>query len=73
MNATAAIIITPRCLTAHDVGVVLSHRGGDLGRGVRRMYRAGQLPAPIDATLSAQSWRWSPAVIDAYINPKAAA
>ena len=73
MTATAAIIHMPRALTAHDVGAVLAHRGGDLGRGVRRMYRAGQLPAPIDATLPAQSWRWSPAVIAAYVNPKAAA
>jgi hypothetical protein len=68
---TASIAIVLRALTAHQVGVAMALRGkGDLGRGVRRMYREGRFPAPIDATLPAASWRWSPDVISAYISPQ---
>lgn len=34
---------------------------------VRRLYRSGHLPAPIDPTLSASLWRWSPDAIASYI------
>jgi hypothetical protein len=73
MTVTAAVMHPPRALTAHDFGERLAHRGSDLGRGVRRMYRSGQLPPPIDASLPAVQWRWSPKVVDDYINPQAAA
>jgi hypothetical protein len=71
---TASIAIVPQALTAHQVGVAMASRGkGDLGRGVRRMYRDGKFPAPIDPSLPAASWRWSPVVIGAHINPQVAA
>jgi hypothetical protein len=69
----ATITHLPQALTASDFGAQLSLRGNEPGRTVRRMFRDGKLPGPIDATLPAQSWRWSPAVVAAYINPTAAA
>jgi transcriptional regulator with XRE-family HTH domain len=71
VTASAAVTrIRPRALTADDVGVAMALRGKSPGRSVRRMFREGQLPAPIDATLPAVSWRWSPDVISAYISPQ---
>ena len=51
-------------LTAAQVGRLLSYRP----ERVRSMYRAGQFPAPIDPTLAPVSWRWSPFVVEAYID-----
>ena len=73
MNTTEAIIHMPRCLIAHDFGVVLGWKGIDTGPRVRREYRAGRLPGPIDPSLPPNSWSWSPDVVAAYINPTAAA
>ena len=42
MNTTEAIIHMPRCLIAHDFGVVLGWKGIDTGPRVRREYRAGR-------------------------------
>ncbi len=51
-------------LTVDQVGHVVGYPA----RRIRDLYRAGQFPAPIDPTLHAVSWRWSPAAIDAYVS-----
>ena len=59
-------------LTADRVGKVI---GGDrpiAGPTIRAWYRAGRFPAPIDPTLPVVSWRWSPRIVDTYINGAAA-
>ena len=58
-----------QALTAAEVGKVLRYPAAR----VRAMYRAGTLPAPIDPTLPAVAWRWSPRIIDDYINGERAA
>ena len=58
-----------QALTAAEVGKLLRYPAAR----VRAMYRAGNFPAPIDPTLGAAAWRWSPRIIDEYINGEAAA
>jgi hypothetical protein len=55
--------------TAAEVGKLLRYPAPR----VRAMYRAGTFPPPIDPTLSAVQWRWSPRVIEEYINGERAA
>lgn len=59
----------PAALTAAEVGKLLRYPAAR----VRAMYRAGTFPAPIDPTLAAVAWRWSPRIIDDYINGERAA
>jgi hypothetical protein len=56
-------------LTAAEVGKLLRYPAAR----VRAMYRAGNFPAPIDPTLAAVQWRWSPRVVQSYIDGQAAA
>ena len=58
----------PAALTASEVGKLLRYPAAR----VRSMYRAGTFPAPIDPTLSAVQWRWSPRVVADYIDGQAA-
>ena len=57
--------LPPLTYTAADVGARLQYPA----RRVHDMWRRGELPAPIDVSLPAVSLRWSPVVIDRYINP----
>jgi hypothetical protein len=62
----------PAALTAQRVGEIV---GGDrpyTAETIRNWYRAGKFPAPIDATLPVKSWRWSPRVIERYVDGDAA-
>lgn len=57
-------------LTAADVARALqylSRNGQPNGGTVRALYRAGSMPGPIDPSLPVRQWRWSRAVIDAYV------
>jgi hypothetical protein len=40
---------------------------------IRKLYRAGKFPAPIDPTLTAYSWAWSRRVIERYVDEGVAA
>lgn len=51
-------------LTAAEVGKILRYPAPR----IRAMYRAGNFPAPIDPDLPVSAWRWSPRVIDVYVN-----
>lgn len=62
------VTLTP-ALTAAAVGKLLGYRP----ERVRAMYRAGMFPAPIDPTLAAVSWRWSPRIVQDYIDGQVAA
>ena len=37
------------------------------GRYVRDLFRRGSFPAPIDAALRANQWRWNSLAVEAYI------
>lgn len=58
-------------LTAEEVGRALKYKNPAVR--IRSMYRAGNFPAPIDPALPVTSWRWSPRVIEAYIDGQVAA
>lgn len=51
-------------LSANEVGELLGYKG----HTIRSMYRSGRFHAPIDPTLPAVAWRWSPRVVAAYID-----
>lgn len=57
-------------MTADQVAAELEyfHRDGSPnGDVVRRMYRDGEFPAPIDSTQPVQRWRWARARVEQYV------
>lgn len=51
-------------LTAQQVADMLGYKV----RRVHELARMGKIPGPIDPTVSTVLWRWSPAVLDEYVN-----
>ncbi len=50
-------------LTVRDVAATANYTE----RRIRELVRQGRFPQPIDPTLKAWSWRWSPLTIAAYV------
>jgi hypothetical protein len=61
----------PLTLTAAEVADLLG--SAYTAEKVRRLYRAGNFPAPIDPTLHARSWSWSRRVVEGYAEGEVAA
>jgi hypothetical protein len=61
----------PLTLTAAEVADLLG--SAYTGDKVRRLYRAGRFPAPIDPTLHSRSWSWSRRVVELYAEGEVAA
>lgn len=64
-------------MTALDAVAVASRLGYIRRNGlpnpdaVRRLYRDGRFPPPIDPDLHPRMWRWSPNTIDRYLKGEA--